>query len=46
MPASRWFRLGLGAPGHMRLSFACSMPTLEQALDRIGRLLIARVDAA
>ena len=37
---------GFGAPGHMRLSFACSMPTLEQALDRIGRLLIARVDAA
>src|SRR5207244_2946536 len=25
---------GFGAPGHVRLSFACSMPTLEQALDR------------
>ena len=37
---------GFGAPGHMRLSFACSMPTLEQALDRIARILIARVDAA
>ena len=24
---------GFGAPGHMRLSFACSMPTLEKALD-------------
>lgn len=30
---------GFGAPGHMRLSFACSMPTLEQALDRIARVL-------
>jgi hypothetical protein len=30
----------------VRLSFACSMPMLEQALDRIARLLIARVDAA
>src|SRR5256885_270261 len=37
---------GFGAPGHVRLSFACGMPTLEQALDRIARLLIARVDAA
>jgi aspartate aminotransferase len=37
---------GFGAPGHMRLSFACSMPMLEQALDRIARILIARVDAA
>jgi len=37
---------GFGAPGHMRLSFACSMPTLEQALNRIARILIARVDAA
>ena len=37
---------GFGAPGHMRLSFACSMPTLEQALDRIARLLVARVVAA
>ena len=37
---------GFGAPGHMRLSFACSMPTLEQALNRIARILIERVDAA
>src|SRR5438874_1493176 len=37
---------GFGAPGHVRLSFACGMPTLEKALDRIARLLIARVDAA
>jgi aspartate aminotransferase len=37
---------GFGAPGHMRLSFACSMPMLEQALNRIARILIARVDAA
>ncbi|MGH8261279.1 MAG: aminotransferase class I/II-fold pyridoxal phosphate-dependent enzyme, partial [Steroidobacteraceae bacterium] len=28
-----------GAPGHIRLSFACSMQTLEKALERIGRLL-------
>ncbi|NJO12232.1 MAG: pyridoxal phosphate-dependent aminotransferase [Gammaproteobacteria bacterium] len=26
---------GFGAPGHMRLSFACSMQTLESALERI-----------
>jgi aspartate aminotransferase len=26
---------GFGAPNHMRLSFACSMQTLEQALRRI-----------
>ena len=37
---------GFGAPGHMRLSFACGMPMLEQALNRIARILIARVDAA
>jgi aspartate aminotransferase len=30
---------GFGAPGHMRLSFACSMKTLEDALHRIGRVL-------
>ena len=28
-----------GAPGHMRLSFACSMPMLEDALRRIDRVL-------
>ena len=26
---------GFGAPGHMRISFACSMETLARALDRI-----------
>jgi len=30
---------GFGAPDHMRLSFACSMETLEDALGRIGRAL-------
>lgn len=30
---------GFGAPGHMRLSFACSMETLAKALERIGRVL-------
>ena len=28
-----------GAPGHVRLSFACSMQMLEQALERMARLL-------
>jgi aspartate aminotransferase len=37
---------GFGAPGHMRLSFASSMSTLEQALERIARVLVARVAAA
>jgi aspartate aminotransferase len=37
---------GFGAPGHVRLSFACSMQTLESALDRIARVLAARVAAA
>ena len=37
---------GFGAPGHMRLSFACGLPTLEKALDRIARVLAARVVAA
>ena len=37
---------GFGAPGHMRLSFACSLPTLETALDRMARVLAARVVAA
>jgi aspartate aminotransferase len=36
---------GFGAPGHMRLSFACSMQTLEEALDRIARVLVTRVVA-
>ena len=30
---------GFGAPGHIRFSFAVSMPTLEQALERIERAL-------
>jgi aspartate aminotransferase len=37
---------GFGAPGHVRLSFACSLATLEQALDRMARILVARVVAA
>jgi aspartate aminotransferase len=37
---------GFGAPGHMRLSFACGLPTLEKALERMARVLAARVDAA
>jgi aspartate aminotransferase len=36
---------GFGAPAHMRLSFACSMATLEKALARIARLLTERVAA-
>jgi aspartate aminotransferase len=28
---------GFGAPGHMRISFACSMQMLEDALRRIGQ---------
>ena len=30
---------GFGAPGHIRISFACSMATLEDALGRIRRVL-------
>ena len=30
---------GFGAPGHIRLSFACSMKTLENALERIRKVL-------
>ena len=37
---------GFGSPGHLRLSFACSLATLEQALDRMARMLVARVVAA
>jgi aspartate aminotransferase len=37
---------GFGAPGHMRLSFACSLPILEKALERMARVLAARVVAA
>jgi aspartate aminotransferase len=32
---------GFGAPNHMRLSFACSMQTLEEALKRMERTLRA-----
>jgi aspartate aminotransferase len=34
---------GFGAPDHMRLSFACSMPTLEDALRRISTALSVAV---
>jgi aspartate aminotransferase len=30
---------GFGAPGHIRLSFACSMEMLEKALKRLGDVL-------
>jgi aspartate aminotransferase len=36
---------GFGAPGHMRISFACSMQTLEKALERIGRVLAGQAVA-
>jgi aspartate aminotransferase len=32
---------GFGAPGHMRLSFACSLQTLEEALRRMDKTLKA-----
>jgi aspartate aminotransferase len=34
---------GFGAPGHMRISFACSLETLEDALQRIRRVLATPV---
>src|ERR1700719_99862 len=34
---------GFGAPGHMRISFACSMQMLEDALRRIARALSVAV---
>jgi aspartate aminotransferase len=37
---------GFGAPGHMRLSFACSMQTLEKALERMRRVLTREGQAA
>jgi aspartate aminotransferase len=37
---------GFGAPGHMRLSFACGLQTLEEALGRLARVLVGRVVAA
>jgi aspartate aminotransferase len=32
---------GFGAPGHVRISFACSLKTLEEALKRIKRTVEA-----
>ena len=32
---------GFGAPGHMRISFACSMQTLEKAIQRMDSVLIS-----
>jgi aspartate aminotransferase len=32
---------GFGAPGHMRISFACSLQTLENAIERIAEVLAA-----
>jgi aspartate aminotransferase len=36
---------GFGAPGHIRLSFACSMQTLERALERMRRVLTSEAVA-
>jgi aspartate aminotransferase len=36
---------GFGAPGHIRLSFACSMQTLEEALGRMRQVIAAGVVA-
>jgi aspartate aminotransferase len=36
---------GFGAPGHMRLSFACSRQTLEQAMERIRAVLPLQAQA-
>ncbi|HVA40297.1 MAG TPA: aminotransferase class I/II-fold pyridoxal phosphate-dependent enzyme, partial [Candidatus Binataceae bacterium] len=33
---------GFGAPGHMRISFACSLQTLEEAMRRIERAVAAK----
>ena len=30
-----------GAPGYVRLSFACSLAELEEAIERIRRVLVA-----
>jgi aspartate aminotransferase len=32
---------GFGAPGHIRLSFACSMQMLEQAIERMAKVFKA-----
>jgi aspartate aminotransferase len=34
---------GFGAPGHIRISFACSMGTIDDALQRIRRVLAGAV---
>jgi aspartate aminotransferase len=36
---------GFGAPGHVRLSFACSMQTLEKAIDRMRGVIEGRLVA-
>ncbi len=36
---------GFGAPGHIRLSFACGLPTLAKALERIRRVLMTAAAA-
>jgi len=36
---------GFGAPGHMRLSFACSKELLEKAIERIRAVLPAQAQA-
>jgi aspartate aminotransferase len=36
---------GFGAPGHVRLSFACSMQTLEKAIDRMRGVIEGRAVA-
>jgi aspartate aminotransferase len=36
---------GFGAPGHIRLSFACSMQMLEQALERMRRVITGGLPA-
>ncbi len=36
---------GFGAPGHMRLSFACSRQTLEKAIERIRAILPQQAQA-
>ena len=30
---------GFGAPGHMRLSYACSLETLQKAIERMRKAL-------
>ncbi len=36
---------GFGCPGHMRLSFACSMETLEKTIQRLRAILPAQAQA-